>query len=87
MKNSSLTNIGSESYRNCESKMRRDSEGMGYKAFCPACRKKLMLCGQCRHNPFTSGCDYGSDTSSYRRNPPGKAAKKDTRRLKNYDTP
>ena len=41
----------------CESEitMTWDVESMGYKAFCPVCGERLMLCDMCqRHLPFQS---------------------------------
>lgn len=55
---------------NCENEiqMRWNVEDDGYKAFCPVCGNRLMLCDECMHsNPdgsFTDCCDYNSQTDS-----------------------
>ena len=38
----------------------------GYKAYCPVCGKKLMLCSACHDNGY--GCDYNSKTDKCRWN-------------------
>lgn len=58
---------------NCETEieMRWDVEALGYKAFCPVCRERLMLCDACQHpggGPCTGNCDYSSMTDSCRHN-------------------
>ncbi len=54
---------------NCNSEitMQWDTRTMGYKAFCPVCGFRLMLCDECQHRcdgEFTGDCDYSSDTDS-----------------------
>lgn len=62
----------------CESEitMTWNVESMGYKAFCPVCGKRLMLCDMCQHSgpdgEYTGRCDYGSETDSCYRNPRGR---------------
>ena len=40
----------------------------GYKAFCPVCGKRLMLCDDCRHTDGIGGCDYDSKSAACRFN-------------------
>lgn len=56
----------------CESEveMRWNTDTMGYKAFCPVCGKRLMLCDECRHTEGTPGCDYNSRLDCCRNNLP-----------------
>ena len=51
----------------CETEvtMQWDVRALGYKAFCPHCGKRLMLCSECQ---FIDGCDYDSETDSCRFN-------------------
>lgn len=42
----------------------------GFKAFCPYCGERLMLCDECRHCDGEGDCDYESKTDSCRHNPP-----------------
>lgn len=53
----------------CESEveMRWNTDTLGYKAFCPVCGKRLMLCDECHQ--LGGGCDYDSKTDSCRLNP------------------
>ncbi|MEY8369760.1 DUF4314 domain-containing protein [Anaerovoracaceae bacterium 42-11] len=59
----------------CESEieMRWDAESRGYKAFCPVCGQRLMLCDECQHSgpdgEFTGNCDFCTETDSCYRNP------------------
>ena len=46
---------------------------MGFKAFCPVCGKRLMLCDECRHTEGMPGCDYNSHLDCCRNNPPAPA--------------
>lgn len=59
----------------CESEveMRWNTDTMGYKAFCPVCGKRLMLCDECRHTEGMPGCDYNSHLDCCRNNPPAPA--------------
>ena len=46
----------------------------GYKAYCPYCGKRLMLCDECRHSELDehgegiAHCDYDSETDSCKYN-------------------
>lgn len=59
----------------CESEveMRWDTGTMGFKAFCPVCGKRLMLCDECRHagcdSRHCNACDYDAETDSCQHNP------------------
>lgn len=55
---------------NCESEieMRWDTDTMGFKAFCPVCGNRLMLCDECRHAETPSICDYDRQSDSCRHN-------------------
>lgn len=44
-----------------------DTEKDGYKAFCPYCGERLMLCSACHDDDFA--CDYSKDTDSCQWNP------------------
>lgn len=59
----------------CESEveMRWNTDTLGYKAFCPVCGKRLMLCDECRHTEGMPGCDYDSRLDFCRNNPPAPA--------------
>ena len=52
--------------------MRWDVGSLGFKAFCPVCGNRLMLCDECLHRDgeFRDDCDYDSVTDSCRFNPP-----------------
>jgi tRNA G26 N,N-dimethylase Trm1 len=59
---------------NCETEveMRWDVKSSGYKAFCPHCGERLMLCDECMHpqdEDETPHCDYDRRTDSCWRNP------------------
>lgn len=45
----------------------------GYKAYCPYCGKRLMLCDECLHpnGEFSDNCDYCSGTDTCRFNKKG----------------
>lgn len=53
----------------CESEieMRWNTDTQGFKAFCPVCGDRLMLCDECHQ--LGGGCDYDSKTDSCRLNP------------------
>lgn len=51
-----------------EIEMQWDINKRGYKAFCPVCGKRLMLCSECM-NSGAGGCDYNSKNDSCRFNP------------------
>ena len=55
-----------------EIEMTWNTDELGYKAFCPVCGKRLMLCDECRHTEGVGGCDYdsGSDTCRFNRAEP-----------------
>lgn len=54
-----------------EIEMRWDVEAMGYRAFCPVCGNKLMLCGECwqQFGKDPKYCDYCTKTDSCRHDP------------------
>ncbi len=58
----------------CESEveMHWNTDTQGFKAFCPVCGHRLMLCDECHQ--LGGPCDYNSETDSCRRNPPKKGA-------------
>lgn len=67
------TGIVSEYCSNCETEieMRWSVNVLGYKAFCPVCGKRLMLCDACQHpggGPCSENCDYSSATKTCRHN-------------------
>lgn len=45
----------------------------GYRAFCPVCGSRLMLCDMCQHDEesdeYCGDCDYCSATDSCKHNP------------------
>lgn len=53
----------------CESEvtLQWDVKDRGYKAYCPVCGKRLMLCLACRGDGY--GCDYDTETDECRWNP------------------
>lgn len=55
---------------NCETEieMRWSVEEFGYKAYCPVCGNRLMLCDECLHCDSALGCDYSSHTDTCRFN-------------------
>ena len=55
----------------CESEitMTWDVAQAGYKAFCPVCGERLMLCDMCLHPEGEGGsCDYDSETDACEHN-------------------
>lgn len=56
---------------NCENEieMRWDTDDRGFKAFCPVCGKRLMLCDECQHLENRKPCNFDTDTDSCRYNP------------------
>lgn len=44
-----------------EIEMRWNTDAQGFKAFCPVCGKRLMLCDECLHTQG-GGCDYSHTT-------------------------
>ncbi len=71
------TYIVTERCPHCESEieMRWNTDAMGFKAFCPVCGKRLMLCDECRHAENSGPCDYNSRLDFCRHNPPRPAPK------------
>ena len=58
---------------NCETEVEMiwDVDQSGYKAYCPYCGKRLMLCDECQHRnegKLTDDCDYNSQTDTCRFN-------------------
>ena len=54
-----------------EVEMKWDIERDGYKAFCPYCGNRLMLCDECQHRTggaCTEDCDYDTETDTCRFN-------------------
>lgn len=49
-----------------EIEMTWNTDELGYKAFCPVCGKRLMLCDECRHTEGVGGCDYDTQTDTCR---------------------
>lgn len=66
------TYIVTEVCPHCQSevKMRWNTDTDGYKAFCPMCGKRLMLCDECCHSENAGGCDYDMTTDSCKHNKP-----------------
>ena len=66
-----------------EIEMSWDVRVLGYKAYCPVCGQRLMLCDACQHDleddHYLDNCDYCTVTDSCRHNP----ARKET----NHDNP
>lgn len=71
-----LPELVAEICPHCESEvtLEWDVEARGYKAFCPVCGGRLMLCDECQHRgpggECTGDCDYNAETDSCRFNPP-----------------
>ncbi len=67
-------NLITEYCNNCETEvtMEWDVEMYGYKAYCPFCGERLMLCDECQHPNGESkrclSCDYDSETDTCRFN-------------------
>lgn len=53
-----------------EIEMRWDTDTQGFKAFCPVCGKRLMLCDECRH-AGCGPCDYDSQSDTCKFNKEG----------------
>lgn len=64
------TYIVTETCPHCESEIEMlwNTDERGFKAFCPVCGKRLMLCDECLHTG-KGQCDYSNDTDSCRYNP------------------
>ena len=56
----------------CESEitMEWDVADRGYKAYCPVCGSRLMLCDECQHGEPGYSCNYDSKTDTCRHNKP-----------------
>lgn len=56
----------------CESEvtMEWDATDRGYKAYCPVCGSRLMLCDECQHGEPGYNCNYDSETDTCRHNKP-----------------
>ena len=58
----------------CESEitMEWNVKTLGYKAYCPVCGNRLMLCDECQHGEPGHICDYDSnkDACRFNRCPP-----------------
>ena len=69
------TYIVTEACPHCGSEIEMvwNTDAHGYKAFCPVCGERLMLCDECLHSG-TGNCDYSNNTDSCRHNPPVPAA-------------
>ena len=83
---------------NCETEVEMfwDVETDGYKAYCPVCRARLMLCDECQHRndgKLTDDCDYCSASDACRFNKAETATARQTglkaviglAKCKNYD--
>lgn len=55
-----------------EIEMRWSVEAQGYKAICPVCGGRLMLCDECLHAEDGGCCNYDSETDSCKYNPANK---------------
>lgn len=68
------TYIVTETCPHCENEivMRWDTDKQGFKAFCPVCGKRLMLCDECMHKTgeCINDCDYNSITDTCKFNKP-----------------
>lgn len=76
-----LPELVTEICPHCESEvtLEWDVEARGYKAFCPVCGGRLMLCDECQHRgpdgEHTGDCDYNPETDTCRFNQPGDGVK------------
>ena len=64
------TYIVTEMCPHCQSEvqMQWDTDTMGFKAFCPVCGERLMLCDECLQ--VGGVCDYDSETDTCKHNQP-----------------
>lgn len=78
VKDTQRTYIVTEMCPHCESEieMRWNTDTMGFKAFCPVCGKRLMLCDECRHAENSAPCDYNNELECCHKNPPMPAVSK-----------
>lgn len=67
-----MSHIITEVCPNCETEveMSWSIEAHGYKAYCPYCGERLMLCDECLYpsGEYTDNCDYCTATDSCRFN-------------------
>lgn len=68
-----LSRIVTEFCPHCQTEieMAWDVKTRGYKAYCPVCGERLMLCDACQHNEddeYLDDCDYDSCSDSCRWN-------------------
>ena len=63
-----------------ETTMQWDIEQDGFKAYCPYCGKRLMMCSYCDH---LENCDYDKDTDTCRYNNPQKDGAENSERNNN----
>ena len=70
-----MDNYVTEYCPHCETEieMSWDVRVLGYKAYCPICGERLMLCDACQHDleddHYLDNCDYCTVTDSCRHNP------------------
>lgn len=55
-------------YCNSEVTITWNTDVDGFKAFCPHCGERLMLCDECRHADGSGDCDYDSATDTCKHN-------------------
>ena len=75
MRNQNDCPVATEVCPNCDAEveLRWDVKKDGYKAFCPHCGARLMLCDECQHRiggGYAGDCDYDSNTDTCRFNRP-----------------
>lgn len=67
-----MENIVHETCPNCglDVEMNWDVDALGYKAYCPRCGERLMLCDECLHpnGEYCCNCDYSGKTDSCKHN-------------------
>lgn len=67
-----MENIVTELCPHCETEieMSWDVKALGYKAYCPHCGERLMLCDACQHpdDGCADNCDYCATTDTCRHN-------------------
>lgn len=70
-----MAHIVTELCPHCETEVEMSwcVEAHGYKAYCPYCGKRLMLCDECQHpnGEYCGDCDYSSEGDCCRYNPEG----------------
>lgn len=69
-KGNGRTYVVTELCPHCQSEieMQWNTDTDGFKAFCPVCGKRLMLCDECLHSETVGGCDYDAVTDSCKHN-------------------